>query len=69
VRSAAWVDNPASLAVSRKVGYRPGDVVRRAREGELALDRPSRLSPDDFVRGEPVEVSGVEPLRAFLGLN
>ena len=69
VTSGAWLDNPASLAVSRKVGYREGDVTRMARQGELALHRRLVLGPKDLVRGEPVEVSGVEPLRAFLGLD
>ncbi len=68
VTSGAWVDNPASLAVSRKVGYREGDVDRQAREGVLALHRRLVLRPEDLVRGEPVEVTGAEPLRAFLGV-
>jgi RimJ/RimL family protein N-acetyltransferase len=69
VTSGAFLDNPASLAVSRKVGYRQTDVKRVAREGRLALHAQLRLGPDDLVRGEPVEVSGVEPLRAFLGVG
>ncbi|MBB3326326.1 GNAT family N-acetyltransferase [Microlunatus antarcticus] len=69
VTSAAWSDNPASLAVSRKVGYRPGDLARKVREGALALERRLVLAPEDLVRGDPVEVSGVEPLRTFLGLD
>jgi len=69
VTSAAWSDNPQSLAVSRKVGYRPGDLFRRTREGALALERRLVLAPEDLVRGDPVEVIGAEPLRAFLGLD
>lgn len=69
VTSGAFVDNPASLAVSRKVGYREGDLLRMARQGSLALQRRLVLRPDDLVRGEPVEVAGVEPLRAFLRLD
>ncbi|SER27181.1 GNAT family N-acetyltransferase [Microlunatus flavus] len=68
VTSAAFVDNPASLAVSRKVGYREGDVLRTVREGRLALTRHLVLRPEDLVRGEPVEVTGAEPLQRFLGL-
>ncbi len=38
--SAAYQDNPASLAVSRKVGYVDNGVERRQRrEGELAVLR------------------------------
>ena len=69
VTSGAFVDNAASLGVSRKVGYREGDVTRMARQGELALHRRLVLGPKDLVRGDPVEVSGIEPLRAFLGLD
>lgn len=69
VTSGAWGDNAASLGVSRRVGYREGDVTRMARQGELALHRQLVLRPEDLVRGDPVEVSGVEPLRAFLHLD
>lgn len=68
VTSGAWSDNPSSLAVSRKVGYRETDRERRSREGVLAEHVQLRLAPDDLVRDEPVEVSGAEPLRRFLGV-
>lgn len=67
--SGAWLDNAPSLAVSRKVGYREGDVTRMVRLGVVALHRRLVLRPDDLVRGEPVQVTGAEPLRAFLGLT
>ena len=69
VTSGAWIDNTAALAVSRKVGYRECDPDRRQRQGALAWHRRLVLSPDDLVRGEPVQVVGVEPLRAVLGLT
>ena len=69
VTSGAWLDNPASLAVSREVGYREADVTRMVRLGVVALHRRLVLRPDDLVRGEPVQVTGAEPLRAFLGLT
>jgi len=68
VTSSAFLDNPASLAVSRKVGYRRTDTARVARQGRLALNAQLRLGPDDLVRGDPVEVVGAEPLRRFLGV-
>ena len=70
ITSGAFLDNPASLAVSRKVGYRPGDVRRlKRREGELALNPQLVLTPESFVRPpDPVEVSGADALRAFVGL-
>ncbi|MCD6638332.1 MAG: GNAT family N-acetyltransferase [Nocardioides sp.] len=71
VTSGAFLDNPASLAVSRKVGYRLNGVRRlKRRDGELALNQALTLTPDTFVRGEEqVEVTGVEALRAFIGLD
>lgn len=69
VTSAAFLDNPASLAVSRAVGYRPNGVVRlKRREGELALNQKLVLTPADLVRGEPLEVAGAADLRQFLEL-
>ncbi|WP_210438235.1 GNAT family N-acetyltransferase [Nocardioides xinjiangensis] len=70
ITSAAFLDNPASLAVSRKVGYRPTAVTRkRRREGELALNQGLVLTPGTFVRGEvPVEVTGAGAVRSFIGL-
>lgn len=71
ITSAAFVDNPASLAVSRKVGYQPTWVQRlRRREGELALNQGLLLTPETFVRGDvPVEVTGAEAVRRFIGLD
>ena len=69
VTSGAWLDNPASLAVSAKVGYREAGVTRMARQGVLARHQRLWLGPGDLVRGEPVEVGGAEPLRAFLGVD
>ena len=71
ITSAAFLDNPASLGVSRKVGYRPTVVQRiKRREGELALNQGLVLTPDAFVRGgTPIEVTGADAVRAFIGLG
>jgi hypothetical protein len=71
ITSAAFLDNPASLGVSRKVGYQPTGVRRlERREGELALNQGLVLTPGTFVRGDvPVEVTGAEAVRAFIGLD
>ena len=68
---AVALDNPASLAVSRKVGYRPTAVSRiKRREGELALNQGLVLTPEDFDRGDvAIEVTGAEAVRSFLGLD
>ena len=71
VTSGAFLDNPASLAVSRKVGYRPTGVRRlERRPGELALNQELRLAPEDFVRGpHPLEVTGLAAFRRSIGLD
>jgi len=66
VTSGAFADNPASQAVSRKVGYRPNGEQRFARKGEVAVMRSLVLAPEDLVRPPyDVEVVGAE---AFLEL-
>jgi RimJ/RimL family protein N-acetyltransferase len=70
VTSGAFLDNPASLAVSRKVGYQPNGRARMVRrEREVAVNQRLVLTPNIFVRGEPVEVTGAEALRTFVGLE
>jgi RimJ/RimL family protein N-acetyltransferase len=69
VTSGAFLDNPASLAVSRKVGYRSNGVRRVKRRDVMAENQMLVLGPDDFVRGEPIEVEGVEAFRQFIGLD
>ena len=70
VTSAAFTDNPASFAVSRRVGYTDNGTTRhQRREGELAIARRLVLRPENFVRSAyPLEVDGLPELRAFLDL-
>ncbi|EON23311.1 GCN5-related N-acetyltransferase [Nocardioides sp. CF8] len=69
ITSGAFVDNPASLAVSRKVGYRVNGTERYERRGELAEMTMLSLGPGDLVRPDvPVEVSGAEPVRRLIGV-
>lgn len=66
VTSAAFSDNPQSLGVSRKVGYRTNGEVRYARNGALATNVRLLLGPDDLVRPPyDVEVAGA---KAFVEL-
>lgn len=71
VTSGAFTDNPSSLAVSRKVGYRENGRTRRERRpGELATMVEQVLAPEDLVRGEhPVEAEGVTAFRRSVGLD
>ena len=69
VTSGAFADNPASLAVSRKVGYRVNGTERYERRGELAEMTMLALRPEDLVRPDlPVEVAGADRVRALIGV-
>jgi RimJ/RimL family protein N-acetyltransferase len=69
ITSAAFTDNPASLAVSRKVGYRANGVSRERRRDQLASSQRLVLTPETFRRGDALtEVDGVAALRRFIGL-
>jgi len=70
VTSGAFLDNPASLAVSRKVGYRANGTKRLARRGEQAVLQRLVLAPQDLVRGDDlVVITGAAQLRSFVGLD
>lgn len=69
ITSGAFLDNPSSIAVSHKVGYVDNGIARKKRRSdEVAEHLALRLTPEAFVRGEPIEVDGVEPLRRMIGL-
>jgi RimJ/RimL family protein N-acetyltransferase len=70
ITSAAFLDNPASLAVSRKLGYiHNGQTRRQRREGELAVTQQLILRPDFLVRPmHPVQVEGAAAVRQLIGL-
>lgn len=70
VRSSAFLDNKASIAVSRKVGY-TGDGTERERLNQrLAVLQRFRLTPSDLVRYQhPLSVEGLQPLRRSIGLS
>ena len=68
--SGAFLDNPASRAVSAKVGYRPNGLQRlQRRPGEVAVNQKLLLTPETFVRGDPITVTGSAALRTFIGLD
>lgn len=70
ITSGAFTDNPASMAVSRKVGYRPNGTERVARRGRPAIVERLVLAPEEFVRGkDPIVITGGDELRTFLGLK
>lgn len=67
--SVAFLDNPASLAVSRKIGYLPnGDAVQQRRPGERAVEQRLVLTPATFRRPPwAVQVAGLDACRAAFG--
>lgn len=69
--SAAFTDNPASLGVSRRLGYEPDGLARHAVRGQLRLDQRLRLDRDRWAahRTVPVEIEGLDPCRELLGLS
>jgi len=68
--SAAFEDNAASLAVSRKLGYRDDGLERHVVRGKPAATRRLRLSRADWqaAQSTPVDVVGLEPCLPDFGL-
>lgn len=70
--TAAWEDNGASLAVTRRLGYEPtGDAieVRRGVPTRMLSFRMHRSSWEDRLRDDDVEIVGLEPCLALLGAS
>ena len=67
--SGAFTDNPASLAVSRKVGYTENGWQRAARLGKPATQQRLALTADRLVRYEhELTVEGLPEFRRSIGL-
>lgn len=69
ITSAAFSDNPASLGVSEKLGFKDNGISWSKPRGSRAVTRRLLLLPEDFVRGEPITVEGAPALRRFIGLE
>lgn len=61
--SAAFADNPASLAVSRKLGYQPDGIQRDLARGRLSISHRFRLTAADWQANAtiPVGIEGLAP--------
>lgn len=67
-RSGAFSDNPASLRVSEKLGYRPDGTEIKARRGEAATMIRLRLDRSDWEATAPeAEIEGLEPCLPLFG--
>jgi RimJ/RimL family protein N-acetyltransferase len=70
ITSTAFEDNPASLAVSRKTGYRDNGTERRNRLGQPATLRRLLLEPANLIRyPRELTVSGLPEFRQSVGLD
>ena len=70
ITSSAYTDNPASLGVSRKCGYRENGVSMRNRMGKPATLQLLILEPGSLVRYEhELIVEGLPEFRRSIGLD
>lgn len=69
ITSGAFADNASSIGVSRKVGYLDNGRDRQQRREEGAEHLRFRLTPETFVRGEPIDVQGADAVRRVMGLD
>jgi RimJ/RimL family protein N-acetyltransferase len=69
-RTEAFADNPASLAVTRSLGYSPNGDEYQVRKDEPAHFLRFVLDREDWVarRRDDITVVGFEPCRAMFGL-
>lgn len=69
-RSGAFLDNPASLRVSEKLGYVRDGIEIHARRGKPAENTRLLVTPETFRRPDwTLEVDGLEACRPTLGLT
>lgn len=69
--TASFVDNPAPLAVSRRLGYRPDGFVRDVLDdGTVMTSQRMRLTSDDWaeVSRPDVTVTGLRPCLPQFGI-
>jgi RimJ/RimL family protein N-acetyltransferase len=70
VTSAAYTDNPASLAVSRKCGYTENGQTTKVRMGKRVILRRIVLEPANLVRySHELTVEGLPEFRRSIGLD
>ena len=70
--TGAFDDNPASLGVTRKLGYEPNGRIDHVRRGVAATSLRFRMDAETFgarLRRDDVELIGVEGCREVLGLT
>lgn len=68
--TSAFLDNHASLGVSRKLGYRPDGIERQSRRGEAVTLQRMRIDRAQWEasRSTPVDIDGLTGCFGFFGL-
>ncbi len=67
--TAAFEDNPASLAVTRKLGYREDGTQRDNRQGKPVTTLRFRLPRTDWRSTPTVKIHNLEPCLPLFGLS
>jgi RimJ/RimL family protein N-acetyltransferase len=69
--SGAFTDNPASLGVSRKLGYADDGIQRQVSRGQPATMQRLRLDRDTWMSTHslPVTIVGLQPCLPLFGLD
>jgi len=70
-KTGAFSDNPASLGVTRSLGYQPDGIDIRVRRGLAASIEHFRLDRADWearLRRDDITITGLEPCLPLLGL-
>ncbi|GAA2270297.1 GNAT family protein [Nonomuraea roseoviolacea subsp. roseoviolacea] len=65
--SEAYLDNPRSLGVSRRLGYRDDGLLRTGRRGRMAVQQRLRLDREHWSTPPGYRVDGLEPCLPLLG--
>jgi RimJ/RimL family protein N-acetyltransferase len=68
--TAAFDDNPASIAVTRKLGYEQDGTRRVVRRGEPAWQTTYRMAREDWEprRRDDIVIDGLEPCLELFGI-
>jgi RimJ/RimL family protein N-acetyltransferase len=69
--TSAFDDNPASLGVTRHLGYAPTGAERRVRRGQQATTLRFEMARDHWerhVRSDDIRIEGLDACLALLGL-
>src|SRR5690606_18180950 len=67
--TGAWEDNPSSLAVTRRLGYRPNGDIWDVRDGEAVRMHRFVMDRADWepARRDDIELAGAEGVAALFG--